>query len=46
MIKPFWSSFYENSEIVVCENATHFVTEETPLCVLQAIESFVSKHKD
>lgn len=43
-VKPFWDTFYPNCEIMICDNATHFVTEETPLFVVSAIDSFVAKH--
>ena len=45
-VKPFWDTFYPNCEIQICHNATHFVTEETPLFVVSAIDSFVAKHSN
>jgi pimeloyl-ACP methyl ester carboxylesterase len=44
LVAPFWETFYPNCEIVTCENATHFVTEETPLCAITAIDTFIEKH--
>jgi pimeloyl-ACP methyl ester carboxylesterase len=44
LVAPFWETFYPNCETVICENATHFVTEETPLCVVTAVETFVEKN--
>lgn len=43
-VKPFWEGWYQNCEIVMCKNATHHVTEDTPVFVASAIENFVAKH--
>ena len=44
-VRSFWEEWYPNSEVVEC-TATHFVTEEAPLCVISAIENFAVQHNN
>lgn len=45
LVMPFWSDWYPNSEIVTGANATHHITEDTPVFVASAIENFLALHR-
>lgn len=45
LVMPFWDSWYPNSEIITGGNATHHITEDTPVFVASAIERFLAQHK-
>lgn len=45
LVMPFWETWYPNCEIVTGSNATHHITEDTPVFVASAIENFLAQHK-
>lgn len=42
-VKPFWEDWYPDCEIIECKNATHHVTEDTPVFIASEIEKFIAK---